>query len=102
MITFRGEHVGSIMMFDDVAITLLRMMGMSGRRQGAILPEDIPEALERLQTALAEYRPPPSPRREEDEEDEAEPVISLNQRAYPLIVLLREALATRSYVTWGP
>ena len=103
MIRFRGEHTGSIMMYDEPALQLLRMMGTSGSRKGALMAEDVPAALARLEAALATEPPQPSAETasEQDEEVKEEPSVNLAQRAAPLIQLLQEAMATQSYVTWG-
>lgn len=102
MIRFRGEHTGSIMMYDEPALQLLRMMGTSASRKGALMSEDVPAALARLKAALA-IEPPPSVETDSDQNEEAkeEPSVNLAQRAAPLIQLLQEAVATQSYVTWG-
>ncbi len=108
MITFRGEHTGKIMMFEGPALELLRMMGTSGNRKGALMAEDVPAALQALEAALArraaEARaeaPPAAEAGEDDETEAAEEVVDLARRAAPLLELLREAVATRSYLTWG-
>ena len=100
MITFRGEHTGSIMMFDEPALKLLRMMDTSGSRKGALVAEDVPAALAALEAALAAVAPPP-PTDAKGDEDRAEGKIGIEQRAVPLLDLLRRAVATESYITWG-
>lgn len=102
MITFRTEHAGSIMMFDEPARALLRMMGTSAGPKGGLLAEDVPAALASLEAALQGLPPQATGRQRDDEEDEAkdaEPV-TLAQRAAPLRDLLRRAVETESYVTW--
>ena len=105
MITFRGEHEGRVMYFDGVAVTLLKMMGMSGRTQGAMLAEEVPAALARLRAALAQPQPlpvEPSPAREgQADDDERQAAVGLQQRAVPLLQLLEEALRNQSYIQWG-
>lgn len=92
------SEVGGFTMFGDAATTLLKMMGHSGSVPSAILPEDIPAAIERLETALEAAPKPSAGARSEDNEKE-EPV-SLRQRAYPLLQLLRNAAANNSSVLW--
>ncbi|RPI43278.1 MAG: DUF1840 family protein, partial [Betaproteobacteria bacterium] len=71
---------------------------------GALLAADIPPALERLKTAVAAVgaRPSGNPPRSKDEEDDgrAPPLVSLRQRAVPLIGLLEAAVAGEADVTW--
>lgn len=102
MITFRGEHTGSIMMFDTPALKLLRIMGTSGHRKGALMAEDVPAALTALEEALTSgrlYVPSDAEQPAERDDDPADRV-SLAQRAIPLRDLLRLAVATESYITW--
>ena len=106
MITFRGEHEGRVMYFDGVAVTLLKMMGMSGRTQGAMLAEEVPGALARLRAALAQPLPvivEPLPVRDgqADDDEPRQAAVGSQQRAVPLIQLLEEALRNQSYIQWG-
>jgi hypothetical protein len=91
-------------MFGNVAVHLLKMMGHSGTVPSAILAADIPAAIERLEEALK--NPPPLPAEPEPAQDakregeEEEPRVSLPQRAYPLLQLLRNAAAQKADVMW--
>jgi hypothetical protein len=96
LVRFRSD-VGDIIMFGEVAVALLRMMGQSGSVPGAILAADIPAALARLQGAITEIQAAP-PR--STERDEGEPPVSLRQRAYPLIDLLDRAARKHADVIW--
>ena len=42
LIEFQGEHTGSIVMFGNIATSLLKMMGQSGKTEGAVRAEDVP------------------------------------------------------------
>ena len=93
-----NSDAGIIIMFGDVAVTLLRMMGQSGAVPGAIRPEDILPALERLKRAVAAHEEPsPGP---DDKDKDAEPRVSLRQRAFPLIELLTRAAQRECHVIW--
>jgi hypothetical protein len=88
---------GTITMFGDVAVQLLRMMGHSGTVPSALLAADIPPAVAKLKAALAALpEAPPGPA----DEDERQPKVSLRQRAYPLIELLERAAARGEDVLW--
>jgi hypothetical protein len=94
-------------MFGETAETLLLMMGHSGTIPSAILPEDIPAALERLEKALAQAPQRPvtdddiEDDEDEDEDEKGKDPVSLRQRAFPLIDLLRRAAAGGHSVTWS-
>lgn len=88
-------------MFGDIAVMLLKMMGHSGTVPGAILAQDIPPALERLKAAVA-AAPELHPEQGSSAGDpgDKEPVVSIRQRAYPLIDLLERAIQKRCDVLW--
>ena len=90
LVRFRSD-AGDMIMFGEAAVTLLKMMGQSGSVPGAILAADIPAALARLQSAVATHKDAPRAPREAEND---EPPVSLRQRAFPLIELLRTALVS--------
>ena len=96
LVTFKTEFHADIIMFGDVALTLLKMMGHSGTIPSAIEAEDVPAALERLQTAIGMNKSSES----SGEKDDAEPKIGIAKRALPLIELLDAAVAAKTYVMW--
>jgi len=99
LVEFHSE-VGTLTMFGDVAEKLLKLMGHSGAVPSAILPAEIPAAIDRLQSALAQAAPEPQPAQEQRDGVEAEPPVSLRQRAFPLIELLRRAAQNDCAVLW--
>jgi hypothetical protein len=92
------SRVGGFTMFGEPAVALLKMMGHSGTVPSALLAKDVPQALARLEAALAAAPPEPAPKAA-GEEDEA-PRVSLRQRAYPLIELLDRAAKAGADVLW--
>jgi hypothetical protein len=87
-------------MFGDVAIQLLGLMGRRDTVPSAMDPEDIPEALNRLRERLAKHEFTNAERKPAAEEDDAEPPVSLDTRAGPLIELLEAALQEDVAVMW--
>ena len=106
LVTFKTEAHADIIMFGDVALTLLKLMGQSGRVPGALLAEDIPAALARLKAAVAEHPHDvldPAPRaggHQASGDEEAGRHVSLANRALPLIDLLAAAAARGKNVMW--
>ena len=90
------SKAGTLTTFGDVAVKLLRMMGQSGSVPGAILAQDIAQALQRLRQALG--REPQESAQTGGDEDE--PRVNLNQRAFPLIELLERAAKMDADVIW--
>lgn len=104
LIRFESK-AGRFTMFGDVAVYFIKMMGHSGTVPSAILAADLPAAIERLEKALE--NPPPLPEepkqardRTEEAEEKEEPRISISQRVFPLLELLRAAAAKKADVTW--
>jgi hypothetical protein len=76
-------------MFGQVAIRLLKLMGHSGTVPSAIKADDVPDALAKLKKAL-----------QTDQIDDHDDEVSLKQRAYPLILLLQDAIDANCSVLW--
>ena len=103
LVRFRSRASGNITMFGDVAVKLLKLMGRSGNVPGAIMPEDIPAALQQLKTALSEYGTETPQDGNEEQEEPAEFIdepVSLPTRAIPLIELLEGSLEEDVGVMW--
>jgi len=96
IVTFTTKTYPDIIMFGNIAMTLLKMMGHSAKAPGAILAADVPEALARLRTAIDALNEPSGV----EDDDEDEPVVSLAHRALPLIELLEAAIAADANVMW--
>jgi hypothetical protein len=96
LVTFTTKAYADITMFGDVALAMLKMMGHSASVPGAILAADVPAALSRLTAAIeAEKASPPV-----QDQDADEPVVSMRNRALPLINLLAAAAKSESNVMW--
>ncbi|MCP0914174.1 MULTISPECIES: DUF1840 domain-containing protein [Legionella] len=101
LVTFSCPAHENITMFGDVAIHLLKIMGHSGTVPSAMLADEVPEALSRLQQAVdkEKKKSQPGARLRQDEEED-EPAIGLVQRALPLLDLLKDAAAAKCNVMW--
>lgn len=102
LVTFSCDVYANTTYFGDVAQTLLKMMGQSGNVPGAILAEDVPEALQRLHDALESVKEtlPDTSEDDNDQDRWQEKPVSLAHRALPLIELLTAASQAQSNVMW--
>ena len=114
LVTFRSPATESITTFGDVAQSLLKLMGATGRVPGAFNAEDVPAALSRLEseveamkaTAHATSAPPANNEDFSAEDDDGEPddkaqqPVLLVTRAIPLLSLMKRAAAAHAAVTW--
>jgi hypothetical protein len=87
------SKVGSFIMFADVAVPLLKLMGMSGDLPGAVLAADIPPALARLKGGATGADPHAAVADEDGS-------VTLRKRALPLIDLLERSAKKNADVTW--
>jgi len=95
LVTFRSRAASAIIMYPEAAQRLLELIGKPMGERGVITSEQVDDALARLLQAVE---------REKAAEQEApglEHPVSLRQRAYPLIEMLRAARKRRVDVTWG-
>jgi hypothetical protein len=99
LVTFSCPVCASITMFGDVAIRLLKLMGHSGTVPSALQAEDVQGALEHLEVTVEAVMRSPQPKDAAVEED-GEAVVSLSQRALPLIELLKVAAKEKCDVMW--
>ena len=104
LVRFSSLETESVLMFGDVALQLIRMLGASGAVPGAIDAEGIPAAVHRLRQQLALQAAagaaPSGNMKKEDEEQAPEPPVGLGMRAQPLIDILERAAAAKVPVMW--
>jgi hypothetical protein len=113
LVTFRSQATESITMFGDIAQSLLKMMGASGKVPGALGAEDVPDALTRLESEIEALKAqghitPAPPANNEDfsaEDDsggegKAKQPVPLATRAIPLLSLMKRAAAAKTAVVW--
>jgi Domain of unknown function (DUF1840) len=100
LVTFRSRAAAEIIMVRDVADRLLEIIGKEAAERGVITPPQIEAALASLEQAVAAERA-----RGEDRVDDEQPLhlqaVSLRQRAFPLMEMLRAARRRAVDVTWG-
>ncbi|WP_024297738.1 DUF1840 domain-containing protein [Methylomicrobium lacus] len=96
LVTFTTNAYADITLFGDVALSLLKMMGHSATVPGAILAADVPAALSRLTAAIKAEKASSLV----EDKDADEPIVSMANRALPLINLLAAAAKADSEVMW--
>ncbi|CEK10065.1 DUF1840 domain-containing protein [Legionella hackeliae] len=100
LVTFYSDAYENIVMFGHIAQHLLKLMGHSGTVPGAIMAEDIPDALSHLQDGLEkENKQQTKPVSTTNNEDD-DPIVSLAHRALPLINMLKAADTKKCNIMW--
>jgi hypothetical protein len=101
LVTFKTTAYADIVMFADAAQSLLKLMGQSGNVPGAIMGEDVADALDQLQNNLKNHSEPEQPDANAGlDADEESNRVALATRAVPLIELLEAAKAATANVMW--
>lgn len=108
LVVFRSKAAGEIFMFTETARRIFDIIGRPEAPRGVITAEQVPDALERLVAAVEQEKADLKAAKEEaeladkqgDGGSQQRPV-TLGQRAFPLIEMLREAQKMRVDVTWG-
>lgn len=108
LVVFRSRAAAEIYMFAESARRIFEIIGKADAPRGVITAEQVPEAFARLQAAVDAERAQLKAAADEAEdadrrgdETPAPRVITLGQRAYPLLEMLRAAQSDRVEVTWG-
>jgi len=110
LVVFRSKAAGEIFMFAETARRILAIIGKQDTPRGVVSAEQVGDALARLAAAVEEERAQIEQARQEAEQaqrrgepDSAEGAraITLGQRAYPLLEMLRAAQKKKVDVTWG-
>ena len=91
LVQFRSPATETITMFGEAATELLRLMGATGRVPGGLSAEDVPPALQRLESAVEGLKT------KTNADTAARPA---ETRAVPLLSLLKRAAAAKATVTW--
>ena len=102
IVTFRSKAHPDIIIFGDIAISLLKLMGHSGTVPSALLAEDVPPALECLRTAITAHKATVEDESDsvQDDDDSGERTVNLAHRALPLIELLEASATAKCNVMW--
>ncbi len=99
LVTFKTTAYADITMFGDAAEALLKLMGQSGNIPGAIMGDQVADALANLKQALAD-RPADDVAETSEGDEEQSNKVALATRAVPLIELLEAAAASSANVMW--
>lgn len=109
LVKFNSSSAGEMVTMAPTARSLLQIIGKECTARGVITAEQLPDALLRLRKAVAEEKARlEAARSASDDDDAAEeekkagkpPVVTLGQRAWPLIELLERTRNEDGFVLW--
>lgn len=100
-VTFRSPAHGDIVMLEDHARYLIRLMGHSDTMPGAIDAEAVPRAREQLSRELALLDADSDDEASEpDDDSDDNPPVEWQRRAWPLLQMLEAAADDGQYIQW--
>ena len=101
---FKSRATGNLVMTQAIAERLLEIIGKTGGAKGIITVDSMAAAISSLDAAVASEKSMASAAgsasTDVHEEDPAKQ-ISLAQRAFPFIEMLKRAFAAQKDITWG-
>lgn len=102
---FKSKAAGDVIMTGPVGDRMMRIIGHDPAPQGILLPAVMPAAIAALEAAIAAEE---SERQAAEREAAAEgrhlpppQGVQLHQRAWPLIEMMKRALAAEQDIVWG-
>ena len=108
LVVFESKAAARILMLGEHALKVLQAAdklspGQELPERGVFTAEQLPQAIANLEATLAEdegYQP-----QDDDDDDKPHPLsekVSLSQRAFPLLEMLRAAEKMQTTVMWSP
>jgi Domain of unknown function (DUF1840) len=108
---FKSNATGDLIMLGPQGDHLLKLLGRSPAAQGIFEPEAMPQAWALLEQAVKDEEaarrdakqdnPSESDAEEAPQDASATPLVSLRQRVWPFIDMLKRAHAEQQAVVWG-
>ena len=103
IVTFKSPAAGDVIMFGDVAKRMMQIMGKDVTDKGIITVEQLPDAIDRLNAAVAADKAQRAGVTDDEQaaDGSKSTFVSLAQRAVPLLELLQWSLKKNKPVVWG-
>jgi hypothetical protein len=99
MYKFKSQATGDLIMTQAVGDRVLAIIGKASAPQGIIDVDQLAAAMHALEAAVAAESPPPA-----DGGDATSPkaeAVGLRQRVWPMVEMMKRALAERQPIVWG-
>ena len=98
---FKSKAAGDLIMLEQHGSQVLRIIGKEPAPKGIVLCADMPQAISRLQEAIAKQEDMARAQQPDDDATEPAELITLRQRALPFMDMLRRCMAHECDVVWG-
>ncbi len=102
---FKSKATGDLIMMGPIGDEVLRVIGKEPASQGIIEPAAMPAAILAIEDAIAreESQPAPIPSDSAGEGDDLsrDESVTLRQRAWPFVEMMKRAHAEDATIVWG-
>ena len=102
---FKSKAAGDVIMMGPTGDKVLGLIGKSASAQGIIEPAQMPSAIQALADAIAADDAARAANAQDGDDEAASSgardPISLRQRAWPLVEMMKRAHAADAPITWG-
>jgi hypothetical protein len=103
--TFKSKATGDLLMMGPFGTELLRVIGQEPAPKGIIEPAAMPAAVKAIERAVAREESQPSQVQTdmatEGPELTRDELVTLRQRAWPLVEMMQRAHAENAAIVWG-
>lgn len=104
LVTFSSKVDADVLMMADHAKLVLKASGKDVSNgipeRGVFTAEQLEDAIKKLEHAIANERPDDALQGHEDDDHKDKTPVVLEQRAYPLLSMMRKALAAKESIMW--
>ena len=101
MYKFKSKATGDLIMTQPVGDRVLGLIGKAVTPQGIIEAEQMPAAMSALESAVAAESPKPADPEADEGESHRGEAVSLRQRVWPMVEMMKRAAAEKQPITWG-
>jgi hypothetical protein len=103
MYRFKSKADADLIMMTPVGDQILRILGREPAPQGSLEAAALPHAIQALEEAIAaaELARRDAKRADDDDEGRGAEAVGLQQRAWPMLEMMRRSLAERADIVWG-
>jgi hypothetical protein len=98
---FKSKASGDVIMTEPIGNRLLAILGRAPAPKGIFEVADLPGLIAALETAISADEAARARVSDDEDDPRAGDRISLKQRAWPLLDMMKRALAGRVVIVWG-
>jgi hypothetical protein len=98
---FKSKAAGDVIMMGPSGDQVLRILGKEPAPKGIIEPAQMPAAMKAIEDAIASDEAARKNAQDEDDKPRKGDGISLRQRAWPLVEMMKRAHAADESIVWG-